>query len=221
MRLVVCDQHRVFAESMAYLLERRGDVVVAVCYTLAAAILVLQRQQADICLTGVLFGNEEELAGLMALCRAAPRTAIVVLTAQSDKNLRAAAIAAGAKAVAEKSRPVGSVVNLLDRVHAGKSVTGYEHGDTARPVHAHRANEGQRLAAFLTPRERQVLSALVRGDDTSTLARSMGISTTTVRGHIQNVLIKMGAHSRIEVVTTAVRAGIVSQTGEWLASTAR
>ena len=204
---------------MAYLLERRGDVVVAVCYTVAAAILVLQGQQADICLTGLLFGNEEDLAGLMALCQAAPRTSIVVLTAQSDRKLQAAAIAAGAKAVAEKSRPVASVVNLLERVHAGKSITGYEHGDTVRPIHAHPANEGQRLAAFLTPRERQVLSALVRGDDTSMLARSMGVSTTTVRGHIQNVLIKMGAHSRLEVATTAVRVGVVSQTGEWLAST--
>ena len=46
---------------------------------------------------------------------------------------------------------------------------------------------------FLTARERQVLAALVRGADTRQMARSLGISTTTTRCHVQSVLTKMGA----------------------------
>jgi two-component system nitrate/nitrite response regulator NarL len=63
---------------------------------------------------------------------------------------------------------------------------------------------------------------LVRGEDTAKLARRLGISRTTVRCHVQSVLTKMGAHSRLEVATTAVRTGVVSpRTGEWLGSADR
>ena len=65
-----------------------------------------------------------------------------------------------------------------------------------------------------------MLSALVRGDDTNTLARSLGIAAATARCHIQNVLTKLGAHSRLEAATRAVRNGMVSpETGAWLAAT--
>jgi two-component system nitrate/nitrite response regulator NarL len=104
-------------------------------------------------------------------------------------------------------------------VHAGEVVAdsaGAQIG--ARPIARH-ANDAQRLAYFLTPREREVLSALVRGDDTRSVSGALGISVTTVRCHIQSLLTKMGAHSRLEVATTAVREGMVNPTnGEWLAS---
>jgi two-component system nitrate/nitrite response regulator NarL len=76
------------------------------------------------------------------------------------------------------------------------------------------------LAAFLTPREREVLSALVCGDDTKKVARSLGIAAATARCHIQSLLTKMGAHSRLEAATTAVRSGMINpETGQWLTPT--
>jgi two-component system nitrate/nitrite response regulator NarL len=49
------------------------------------------------------------------------------------------------------------------------------------------------------------------------VARSLGIASTTARCHIQSLLTKMGAHSRLEVATVAVRSGMVSPaSGEWL-----
>ena len=64
-----------------------------------------------------------------------------------------------------------------------------------------------------------MLSALVRGDDTTTIARSLGVSTTTARGHVQGVLTKLGTHSRVAAVTTVVRSNLVNpRTGEWLVS---
>ncbi len=62
-----------------------------------------------------------------------------------------------------------------------------------------------------------MLRGLVRGDDTNKLARSMGIASATARCHIQNVLTKLGVHSRLEAATSAVRYGLVSpETGDWL-----
>jgi two-component system nitrate/nitrite response regulator NarL len=79
--------------------------------------------------------------------------------------------------------------------------------------------ETHRLAAFLTAREREVLCGLVRGDDTYTLARSLGVSWATVRSHVQSVLNKLGVHSRLEAATVAVRDGLVdARTAEWQAN---
>jgi two-component system nitrate/nitrite response regulator NarL len=221
MRVVICDQHIVFAESLSHVLTLRGHQVVAVARRLSGAIDALNEEPADVCLIDPVFGTEIDSAGLGDMRRAAPTTAIVFLTARVDRDVRAAAAVAGARALAEKRQSVGDVITLLDRVHAGESVL-YRAYRRSPAAPAAVSNDAQRLAAFLTPQERHVLSALVRGDDTAELARSLRISATTVRCHVQSVLTKMGAHSRLEVATTAVRAGVVSaKTGEWVCTLSR
>ena len=110
------------------------------------------------------------------------------------------------------------MLQILDRVVAGESVIQPERA-APLPVNTVRrhANDALRLASFLTLREREVLCGLVQGDDTNKLARSMGIASATARCHIQNVLTKLGVHSRLEAATSAVRYGLVSpETGDWL-----
>jgi two-component system, NarL family, nitrate/nitrite response regulator NarL len=218
MRILICDYHVLFAESLAYLLMARGKQVVAVTHHPDQAASVLRYEPVDVWVLDVQYGPESAVDRLAGLRMAAPRTRIVLLAGQVDDALRAAAHAAGVHGVADKRQPVAEIIDLLDRVHAGRPVPAY--GPIGGPVSVPRqrpANDAQRLAAFLTPRERQVLSALVCGEDTTKLARSLGIAATTARCHIQSVLTKMGAHSRLEVATTAVRFGMVSpETGEWL-----
>jgi two-component system, NarL family, nitrate/nitrite response regulator NarL len=216
MRVLICDHHVILAESLAYLLLVRGKDVVAVTHTIDDALAVLRRHAVDVCLLGQAFDGERALDRLAELRRAAPDTRVVLVSASVDSALVAAAKATGVHGVADKRQSVAEVINVLDRVHAGGSALPVKLSspaqDRPRP-----ANDAQRLAAFLTPRERQVVSALVSGEDTRMLARSLGIAATTVRCHIQSVLTKMGAHSRLELATTAVRAGMVSpETGEWL-----
>lgn len=63
--------------------------------------------------------------------------------------------------------------------------------------------------APLTAREREVLRALAHGKGADDIARDLGIHTATVRNHIQNILSKLGAHSRLEAVAIAFRTGLV------------
>ena len=62
---------------------------------------------------------------------------------------------------------------------------------------------------MLTDREHEVLARLVRGQSTTSMARSMGVRLSTARSHVDAVLIKLGAHSRLEAVACAVREGLV------------
>jgi two-component system nitrate/nitrite response regulator NarL len=218
MRLVICDQHVVFAESLAYLLGLRGHEV-AVRQRLADARLILECQPIDIAVLDSPLSDEAVVSDLRAVSSTAPHTAIVLLTGQGDRRLYDAAIASGVRAIVHKRRPIDEVIDVLERVHAGESVLDREVVQDPSSPQLTSVNDSHRLAAFLTPREREVLSALVQGAGTSQLAHSLGISTTTARCHIQSVLIKMGAHSRLEVTTAAVHAGLVSaKTGDWLSA---
>ncbi len=62
----------------------------------------------------------------------------------------------------------------------------------------------------LTARELEVLRLLASGTSTTAAAESLGISTATLRAHVQAVLRKLGAHSRLEAVAEAARLGLVT-----------
>jgi two-component system nitrate/nitrite response regulator NarL len=219
MRVLVCDDHILFAESLADLLSAAGCQIVAVTAHPDRAAAVLRREPVDICVLDVLFGAESVLPRLRELRRLAPATRIVLLTGRVDARLVAAARDAQVRAVADKRHLAGDITRLLHRVYAGERVFP---ADT-RPVPGPRqpttdpANQAHQLAEFLTPRERQTLRALVGGHDTRTLARTLGVAPATARSHVQRVLSKMGAHSRLEAATAAVRYGLISpETGDWL-----
>jgi two-component system nitrate/nitrite response regulator NarL len=215
MRILVCAIHPVFAESLAHLLEIRGNRVVAVVDR-DEALLELQVHPVDLCLLDASVETEADVTEVAGLCQAAPETRFVLISDETGRRVVANAASAGIRAVAEKRKPFAELAELLERVNSG-AVNQAMVATQAPPVEPGGGNDRQWLATFLTPRERQVLSALVCGDDTVKLARSMGISATTVRCHIQSVLNKLGAHSRLEAATAAVRCGMVSPgTGEWL-----
>jgi DNA-binding NarL/FixJ family response regulator len=142
----------------------------------------------------------------------------VLLSGQIDRALVDAGRAAGVRGIAHKRQPVVEILAIIERVNAGDTALpdGEAFGSPG-PAAARSVNDAQRLAAFLTPREREVLSALVCGYDTTKIARSLDIAAATARCHVQSVLTKIGAHSRLEAATTAVRCGMINPgTGAWL-----
>jgi two-component system, NarL family, nitrate/nitrite response regulator NarL len=64
--------------------------------------------------------------------------------------------------------------------------------------------EADRLAATLTPREREVLARLVRGQGTKIIAREMAVGVRTVQDHVQRVLAKLQVRTRLEAIAFAV-----------------
>jgi len=68
------------------------------------------------------------------------------------------------------------------------------------------------LAELLTEREREVLALLAHGLSTGAIARSLSISSATVRNHVQSILNKLHVHSRLEAVTYALDHNLVPKT---------
>ena len=61
----------------------------------------------------------------------------------------------------------------------------------------------------LTPREHEVLVLMGQGLDPKAIAKRLGISLNTCRGHVQIILGKLEAHSQLEAVVRAVREGLI------------
>jgi DNA-binding CsgD family transcriptional regulator len=72
--------------------------------------------------------------------------------------------------------------------------------------------DANRIAERLTPRELEVLTEIAAGLSNRAIATDLGIEYTTVRGHVQSLLAKLGASSRVDAVARAYRSGLVRET---------
>ena len=72
-----------------------------------------------------------------------------------------------------------------------------------------RQRDALRLAAYLTTREWQCLELLVDGQDTAGMVAVLGVSSATIRTHVQALLSKLGVHSRLEAAAFAVQHGLL------------
>jgi len=210
--VLVCDDHAVFADSLALVLTDAGYRVAGVTYSPGAALPMLARHQPDLCLIDLRFPDGvEALTHLPGLRGASPETRFVLLSGSFGQDTVQEGTSAGISGFAHKGQQVGEILTLLGRVVAGERAVGAALNRRPR-------SEAHRVARFLTPREREVLTRLARGEATASLAKSMGVTRSTARSHVQSVLTKLGVHSQREAVVEAARHGLVSvQTGEWLA----
>lgn len=114
-----------------------------------------------------------------------------------SKNARLEALAKHVRAAVqhyEQPRPLGSL-SLTD-------------------VYDEEGSEADGKAIIrLTRRELEILQLLARGLNNEVISRQLYISPTTTRNHIQNILGKLGVHSKLEAVAYAVRAGYVDFVG--------
>jgi len=81
--------------------------------------------------------------------------------------------------------------------------------DGLDPERPERDLHAELLLRSLSERERQVLELLARGYSNRRIAEACYLSLNTVRTHVQNVLVKLGVHSKLEAAALAVRQGLV------------
>ena len=136
-----------------------------------------------------------------------PELIVVMLTGSADAATAAAALEAGCIGFVTKDESVNDLVRSIRKAVAGEVVVPPE---LLPALVAHVRPQESTLGADLTEREREVLTLLAHGRSTDEIVAELGLSPHTVRNHIRNVLTKLNAHSRLEGVAVAGRAGIIS-----------
>jgi DNA-binding NarL/FixJ family response regulator len=156
------------------------------------------------------------------LVAAGPGADLVTL-AKADRRPFSAAIVAGITAVlagatsyvelqAEAAgRPV--MVAITPARRGRGAVILYAESRAMRAIAAGTAPaiDATRIAEHMTPRELEVLTRMTAGLSNRAIASDLGIEYTTVRGHVQSLLAKLGARSRVDAVAHAYRTGLVRE----------
>ena len=206
-RVAVVDDHRFLAQTLAIALQDAGfdavlidpadDVVLRVSQWRASVVLL------DLNLVDGSGGDEL----IPALSR---ERAVVVLTAETEVARWGACLLSGAVGVLSKAAPLEEVVTAVSAAVEGRPVVGAAERTTwLRAADRKKAEQEQALAPFrrLTPREEEILAALVEGEPAARIAQRSTVSEATVRSQIRSVLAKLGAASQLQAVAHARRAG--------------
>jgi two-component system NarL family response regulator len=155
--------------------------------------------------------THDGVAVLREVREAAPRTAVLVLSAEQDAPVLSDVMTAGAAGFLSFQADMSSVIDAVRAASEGQVVLSGRRLEalvrhlTQRAAPSSPSGPGGRL----TEREAEVLKLLASGASTTAIAKSLFISAHTARTHVQNVLMKLGVHSRLEAAAYAVRHGLV------------
>jgi DNA-binding NarL/FixJ family response regulator len=213
-RILIVDDHAAFRQPLAFMLEREPDlVVVAQAGSLAEARQAIEAAPGaiDLALIDLQLTDGNGVQLIRELREAASPVQTLVLTADTERGHHALAVEAGADGVINKTEQFAAIVDAVRRVHAGESVpSAQEVIALLRLAGQEREREqAARLAlAQLTPRERQVLEALVEGLDNRAIAERLFISPETARTHVVKLLAKLNVDSRLQAAIFAIDHGI-------------
>lgn len=208
-RVLIVDDHRVFAEAIGARLQAEPDLrVVGQANTAAQALDAVETLGPDVVLLDVELGGDDGIDLASRLHATYPSLSIVVVSFLTDPVRVGQAVRAGAAGWVTKDAPTEELLGAIRGVSAGESwipprlLTGVlrELLMTRRLV-----DEDEERLARLTPRERSVLDMMADGLDRSAIAERMFLSTNTVRTHVQNIFAKLRVRSSLEAVALALR----------------
>ena len=158
----------------------------------------------DLALLDLNMPGMNGVAGLRRLREQLPTLPIVVASGQDDALTIRSVLAAGAAGFVPKSERVEVLLNALRLVLAGGVYVPARSLDAPAQV----APSPAAAAALLTPRQRDVLRALSRGQPNKLIARELGLTEGTVKIHIAAILRALQARNRTEAVVHARELGL-------------
>lgn len=207
--VVIVDDHALFAQGLALLLEARaGDrfVVAGSTTTGENAVALVGRERADVAIVDLALPPLGGVETIRRVTAAYPATRVLALSGTDDLDLAAAALRAGATGFLGKSADPEVLVAPLLTVAAGVRVVA---PDLLDALLAAADRSGNGVVERLGSRELQLWALLARGLETSEIAKPMLVSERTAKRMIASLLHKLGASNRIEAAALAGRYGLL------------
>lgn len=204
MKILLCDDHVLLAEALESLLRAAGHEVV-VTRSPEEALHLLADEKPDVCVLDVGFPDGDGIEVLSHAAECSPSTKVLMLSATRDPELVRTALDLGASGYICKDVGVLEVIRAVERAHEGEIILDPLVVRALTQRTRAKQDDIDWLIGFLTRREREVLRRIVIGQSTQEMAQDMHVSRSTARTHVQNVLQKLGVHSRLQAVAAVSR----------------
>ena len=215
--ILVVDDHRTFGEAMRIALEQEKDLsVVGVATSGAESVSLARDQLPDVVLMDIEMPGMDGIEAIRKIKERSPKARVVVVSAHQGELVMARAVEAGASGFLSKETALSDIVQSVRLAYQGEPLM---EPDVVRRVLRHlrhrRAQEAteQQRADRLTPRETEILQLMASGLSTDDIATELSVSPYTLRTHVQNILTKLGVHSKLEALAFAIRHGKVAAEG--------
>jgi DNA-binding NarL/FixJ family response regulator len=207
--LVLADDHEVFAEGLSMVLDAEEDLqVLGLASDGAEALELLDGDPPAVLLLDAHMPRTDVTAVLREVKQRAPGTKVLVLSADTRSETVNTVIAAGADGFLAKDVSSPQVATTIRRI-----VGGHQGPITTVPARPSRDPGVELLVRTLSVREREILGYLSAGWSNRRIAEQCFLSLNTVRTHVQNILVKLGVHSKLEAVAFALEHQVVPTRG--------
>lgn len=216
LRVMIVEDHAVFAEALAMALETSGRLrCVGVASTAREAITLAARAQPDRVVMDLGLGEEDGTSLTRELLVRHPDLRILVLTGQTPSApLVRVAVDAGAAGFLHKAVSLDVVVDAVGSLSAGCLTVDRQTVTTLCAPAPPTTSRGDGPPGLLTRREHDILELLGSGVDLQNASRHLGISVNTSRGYVKNLYRKLGVHSQLELLAVARKRGLVGDGGD-------
>ena len=206
-RLLIVDDHDMFADSLRVALSAQPDFeVVGTAATLAQGKNLVATTAPDVVLLDHQLPDGLGVDSIADLRAIRPETNVVVLTAAAEDSMLVAATEAGCAGFILKTSPLDELVSAVRTAAAGEIMVS---SDLLSRLLNRLHHQYDKPSNDLTTREREILQLIAEGLTNGAIASRLFISVNTVRNHVQSILAKLGAHSKLEALSVAIRDEII------------
>ncbi len=218
-RILIADDHPIFRDGLRRLLEAEPKfAVIGEACDGAEAVKLARQLKPDILLLDLAMPRHPGLEALREMNSTAGQNSvrIILLTAAAEKNQIVEALQLGARGVVLKDSATQLLLKSIDTVMAGEYWVGRESVSNLvqylRTLIQSSGEEARQKKFGLTPRELEIVSAVVAGYANKEIAEYFKISEDTVKHHLSNIFDKLGVSTRLELALFAVNQSLPLKT---------
>jgi two-component system, NarL family, nitrate/nitrite response regulator NarL len=218
-RILIADDHPIFRDGLRRLLEAEAKfTVVGEACDGAEAVKLARQLKPDILLLDLAMPRHPGLEALREMSSApGPQPVrIILLTAAAEKNQIVEALQLGARGVVLKDSATQLLLKSIDTVMTGEYWVGRESVSNLvqylRTLVQSSGEDARQKKFGLTPRELEIVSAVVAGYANKEIAEYFKISEDTVKHHLSNIFDKLGVSTRLELALFAVNQSLPLKT---------
>ncbi len=211
--VLLIDDHTLFRSGIRSLLQGYSDfTVVGDASDGIEGLKRVKQLRPDVVLLALNLPGMSGLETLQLLLQNSPDIAVILLAVSEEEKDLKAALQMGVRGYLKKNTDADSLVRAIRRAATGellaeamttKLMAHLQGGGVSKPVTLPKLDR-------LTPREKEILTCLARGESNKAIARTLNVAESTVKIHVQNILKKLNLSSRVQAAVIAVGHGMAS-----------